>query len=539
MFRKIYIILMIVAIGLAGCSDEIETPTSLPELPDKPATPRGLTASVADGQIQIEWTVNDPGAVDRYVVYVSDSGITEMPAYDTVTQRSVTIDDLVNGRRYYFRVSSIYDGLEGFQSTPISATPGIFSMLLADGKEYTRARSIKVELTAPEGAYLVQISEDSTFDGTHWQTFAIAKNFELSDGDGLKTVYTRFELDGGGNSAYIISDDIRLDRVAMIDDFMVSYGSGLVLEPGDILAGGEKLRFQLYVSESGGEASVEIAGLGQIDLNDLGVGGDDVPDDNIFGGEYTISDETEVEDALITAYFTDVAGNEAPEYRHDVRLNVTSAPAPVTIWGFALTSLQIQLTWSESDAADFSRYRLFRALCDSDTTSYFDDSVLVSQVLNAGETRLLDDALLADTIYAYWVYTTDIYGNSSVSDTAYIRTMENYPPDTLKIMAKTTGDSLTVRVSWEEKSQAEDFKLYYFLRDSDSTIMRAYMDAFQDTLVSLYPSDLVIDFIDDRQTTTYTDSDVPATGTYYYQVYVVDRQGLVSRSNIEEIDVAF
>ena len=96
-------------------------------------------------------------------------------------------------------------------------------------------------------------------------------------------------------------------------------------------------------------------------------------------------------------------------------------------------------------------------------------------------------------------------------------------------MVITRSNSLSS--SSDSASEAEDFQAYFVLRDA------ADLPEYPVDDHTSYPEDLVIKFINDQATTSYTDTTVPDTGIYYYQVYVIDEQGMVSRSNQEMLHI--
>lgn len=526
MGHKILVILALAVIALSGCSKEIEKPSGVSNLPPQPETPRGLTASIGDGQAVLNWAVKDAQALAWTVVYYSDSSPNVMTVYDTTDLFSDTVYDLVNGRRYFFRVSAIDTaGLEGLQSGAVAATPGIFSISIAGGQEYINTREVSIALTAPTGVTLVQLSEDPSFADAHWETYTSSKVFTLSNGDGPKTVYARFELDAGGNSVGEISDSINLDRVAVIEDVRVYLNDTLEIINHTTVKSGDTLRCELSAAADGQEASVAIDGLAVIDLNDLGNGPDAIASDGIYTGEYIIPVETELREAALTARFKDLAGNQAPDIKLSFRLSATSPPPPVNVWGYALSSLQNQVLWSEPDISDFFSYRVFRA------QSPFTDWTLITRITTKSETGYEDGDLDESTEYRYWVYVDDKYSNSTPStDTVSITTLANSPPDTLTIIANLTGGGTSVQLDWPSAARAPDFKSYYVIRDINP--LPVYIN--DDTT---YPIDLVVAFLINKQTTSYLDANITDTGMFYYQVYVADRQGMVSRSNEVSVHV--
>jgi fibronectin type 3 domain-containing protein len=522
MGKYLCILSVILGVAVAGCSSEVEAPNRSLPLPVKPETPRGLTASVGDREIGLSWTVGDTAAADHFMIYFSDSAVTAATLLDSTDSNimSYTATGLVNGRPYYFRVATVDTaGLEGDKSSPAAATPGIFAIIIESDREYTKTRDVTITVTAPQGVNLMQLSEDASFTGAHWESYGGTKSFELSDGDGLKTVYARFQINAGGNSVSTVSDDIILDRSAAIDSVKVSYPD-LSPIPSDLFLGpGDTVHFSVYTTEDGQLASVDIAGGGTVVLNDMGVNGDRIAGDHIFEADDIIPDETELISATVTAHFTDVAGNIAPARVALYKLNVTSPPEAVAVWGYAVSSLEIQVLWTATDISDFSRYRVFRA----ESTVVGVDSTLVTQITQSADAEFLDENLKALQTYGYWVYVEDTHGNDIPSEITYIRTLANVPPDSVTIAVNTTGDSLAAKISWARPSTAADFEAYYIVRSDTST--------------GSFDPDLVIDFITSQQTTSYTDRSIPAPGTYYYRVYVADIQGLKSPSNEVLIDI--
>lgn len=525
MGKYLCILSVILGIAVAGCSNEIEAPNRSMPLPTKPETPRAVTASIGDRQVGLTWTVGDTAAVDHFVIYFSDSTVTAATVFDSTqsNEMSYTATGLVNGRQYYFRVAAVNTtGLEGDKSSPAAARPGVFAITIDSDAEYTKTRNVTVTITAPQDISLVQLSENPSFVGAHWETYGSTKGFQLSDSDGLKTIYAQFQMDAGGISVTTASDDIILDRSAVIDSVTVTYPDMSSIPPGFVLGPGDAVHFAVYTSEPGQSASVDIAGGGTIDLNDLGVNGDRVAGDRIFEADDIIPEETELIMATVTGHFTDAAGNAAPAKVASYKLNVTSPPEPVTVWGYAVSSREVQLLWTAADINDFSRYRVFRA----ESTLVSTDSTLAIQIVQAGDAKFLDEGLDDSTLYAYWVYVEDTHGNEVSSVKTYIRTLPNVPPDTVMITVNTTTDSLAAKISWAKASTADDFSAYYIVRDVNST---------SDSLDLV--TDLIIDFVADQQATSYTDRSIPAAGRYYYRVFVVDVQGKWSSSNEVNINI--
>jgi fibronectin type 3 domain-containing protein len=486
---------------LAGCSTEIDPPSSVSSLPQQPEIPRGLSASIGDGTIELSWTISTPAAISKYMIYFTDDADAEPVLLDSSTTNSYAATGLTNGRAYFFSVASVSTGnIEGVLSSALSATPGIFSININQGALYANSRNITVGLTAPAGTNLVQLSESSLFTDAHWDNFSGSKNYTLSDGDGVKQIYARFQLSGGGASTGTISDDITLDRVATIDS-VTENSLGAVLGPGSTV------QFIVYTSEAGGAATVTVSGIGTLDLSDSTAG--------IYTTEYTLPIGIELVDAEVVANFTDAAGNNALETKATTLLNATDSPEAVTLTGFAESSLEITLEWTASNISDFSSYRIFRDV----STGVDETSDLVTTINNQGTLSYQDTDLDENTEYFYVVYVYDRNGNSAASNEDTIQTLVNEAPDAVSIAVTLTGESLSSMVSWGQ-SDAEDFQSYHIMRSENN--------------ITVYDSDDVISIVNDQSTTSLTDF-VPSATNYFYQVYVVDKQGLMTGSNVISI----
>jgi len=84
------------------------------------------------------------------------------------------------------------------------------SIKINDNSQYTSTRDVIVTISADFAAEM-QISEDSTFTGSLWETYSTTKNATLSTGDGAKKVYSKFRNDFEIESD-IIYDNITLDQ---------------------------------------------------------------------------------------------------------------------------------------------------------------------------------------------------------------------------------------------------------------------------------------------------------------------------------------
>jgi hypothetical protein len=95
--------------------------------PSVPGQPTGVWTSPGDAQVTVYWTAPSvSGTISSYTVYYSTTNpvTTSSPTKMTgIATTSATITGLTNGTTYYFIVTAIIDGVEGPQSSQVSAVP--------------------------------------------------------------------------------------------------------------------------------------------------------------------------------------------------------------------------------------------------------------------------------------------------------------------------------------------------------------------------------------------------------------------------------
>ena len=140
-------------------------------------------------------------------------------------------------------------------------------------------------------------------------------------------------------------------------------------------------------------------------------------------------------------------------------------------------------------------------------------NITLRTTLNYTDNNLNDNQLYVYRIYAY---TAD--GLFTQSEEASATTMVNTPPSAVTL-AVGLVDDLTISISWTENSD-DDFESYQIYRGNSVDVT----DLTGQRLTA----------INDQQQTGFTDIRFDALDTYYYVIYVYDRQGLKSsKSNVE------
>lgn len=510
-------------LALSGCFDTLLQPErDNPADPLNPSTsskipprPTALGAVVSDRDVVLTWTVSDVSRVDHYNVYrweVEDVDQEDYELLDTSLVMSFEDQGVRNGQEYRYKISCVNSfGLEGKRSSARSVTPRPFSVAIEQGRPKTGTRSVSLTLSAAGSAALMQVSNDSGLSGAPWLTFQTSYTWQLTSGDGEKTVYARFR-DSGDNESDIVSDSIELDTNAVILSVTEDTG-GVVQYAGDVI------HFSLDSEEVDGEATVDLGtAVTGITLYDDGTGGDEVADDGVYERDYTISSGLEVLDVLVVGNFSDDVGNDAePELAHGT-VTIHEPPVPVTLHpATALSERRIALSWTRNTDSDFDAYQLYRSYVPGVETS--SQRELVTEIQSQSQTNYTDSGLDPDSTYYYAVYVTDDIGLSEISNEVMATTLANTPPDPVQLYAPWAPDSTSLIISWSE-SDAEDFRQYELLGWDQDPPNPPNSGGKR-----------VLARFESRGETFYTHASLLDSMVYWYQVAVMDSFGAVALSD--------
>lgn len=210
--RNLLIIFAVAVMVLgASCDRHIESKDPVGSYPATGPIPVNVRAYTNDASIKLSWEVSDGSAVSLFRVYAT-TGEDDFSLIDSTTGLEIDLDDLLVNRTYAFQVAGIQNnGIEGPRSETVVASVVLLSLVVNDGADFTRSRSVVAGLGAPGTVTHIQISEDSTFADAVWEVYSPQTLFTLSDGDGVKKVYARFQFSDGTRSDVPVSDDITLD----------------------------------------------------------------------------------------------------------------------------------------------------------------------------------------------------------------------------------------------------------------------------------------------------------------------------------------
>lgn len=507
------------ALVLSGCTkDHSLDAESNPADPSisgiTPPVPNRIQADVSTRAVNLDWELADSshvGQIEKYRVYRTDPGELVAVRVDSTTAPPIDLFGLDNGTLYRFQVSAVLrNGLEGRPSTSISATPGIFGILLANGSLATNSRTVNVSTQSTEGTRGLKIGNSADLTLEPLQPFSSNVSWTLGPNDGTQTVYAQF-FDAQGNESPVVSDDILLDRRAEIASVSAN---PLQASPGETVV------FRMTTGEPFGQASVTLGSNGRvIELRDDGTSGDGSANDGVYSRDYTVEEDLQLFEATVTGSFRDQAGNQASPRVASGRLTILQDPTPVVLRTPTSESpSELTLTWSQTaDELRFGSYRVYRATAPN---VYQNPARrLQTEIFSIAQTTYTDQDLDPSQTYYYVVEVRDEFGNGVPSNEVSARPLTNAAPDpvVLDTPSEVTEDQVVLNFS---RSFAEDFAEY-----------RVYRSLQQDVLAD--PDRRLLTRITSATNTNYTDqTEIEENRTYYYAVVVADEFGATSGSNV-------
>lgn len=498
-----------VLMSVGGC--ERHVPTRDPEpIESTVAKPINVHARLEDRQVTLTWDVNDSSNIAKFRIYVSDSTDVNFRIIDSTAGLafSKTVFDFGQTGVQFFRVAAVStSGFEGERSDAVGARIAFMSISVNDNDEFTNSRDVFVTVDAPLVVTHIMLSEDSNMVGATFKPFNGEAPFKLSDGDGAKVIYGRLEFEDGNESGVLKSDSITMDTRATIDSVKFTSSSSPI-------GPGVTVTFFIYAQETGGQGGVTGSGLPEIEVFDKGLDGDAVANDGIYSANWLVPINTTINNGIITGEFVDRAGNNAISKQATQTLNVFSPPLPVTVAAFALSTFQIQLTWTESESGSFTAYRIYRSLTPNVTTA----SQLLISIDDQGQSSFIDSTLNDNTTAYYKIFVYDNTGLSTGSNEVFAHTAVNVAPQAVEFFAVKNADS-TVSLSWAASPDV-DFSSYRIYRANNATVTTA--------------SELVA-FITDVGTIEFTAEFLDPPVQTFFRIFVFDRHGLNTGSVVRSV----
>lgn len=510
--------LLFIIIGVMGFACDTYTPAPLQQdQADIPDSPTHLSAQLGEDSIILSWRFDGGTQIKEFRVYRNEAGAGSSFLRLGQTDSTRYIDSTVtDGQQYFYRVAAVnQQGFEGEHSRTINVVPSVYSIILQAGVQTTNQQKISISIAGPQDSKFMMLSNDSLFENANWEPFATSREWQLSPGDGLKTVFAKFRTGNDLETAQPVSAKIILDTIATIE-YISDNSNGRALQSGDTL------HIRLKSGELNGSAtasifdpSYNVPGRGEENLRlyDDGSHGDSVADDGIYETDYFIGHGIEVENAFLFGYFTDAVGNVAERAVAQNQLTVNQAPRSVVLQEPTLLDADIPsivLRWSANSDVDFSSYQILRSKSYLVSLSSF----LVQEIKDARMTSFIDEGLEPATQYYYRVYVFDASGNSTASNIVSATTLDNIAPKPV-VLSQPSADSVGLLLTWSPSSE-KDFANYRLYRSTSLPVDTSFAP---------------IHIFNDSNITEYQDSSVSLNIDYYYQIFVFDKYGLSAGSN--------
>ncbi len=404
------IVIILLAAAVVGCSRYIESRNPVRSLPDAGRVPINLAARLDNGSVTISWEVADSTDIARFRVYVADSTGLDYTPWDSTTGFSITPEGLKINQRYFFKVAAVANsGLESELSEAVSARIMHLSIMIQNDREYTNSRDVLIQVSSPpkETSHLM-LSENPTLTDAVFVWFdSTGTSFQLSEGDGVKTVYARLQFFDGTRSGELLSDDIILDTRARIDSVFFT-------PSGKTFSSGDTITFGLGAGETGGEASVAFtSAAGVMPLYDNGSNGDSNARDGIYSGSWVVPDDfTFLYNGDVIGSFTDAVGNQAVQIGAQQLLNINNPPEPVKLYAFLQHDTIVNFIWTICSDEDFASYRLYR----KDSADVDESDIMIAIVTVQDSLTYHYKLPNTDTTYYFRIFVFDQHGLSAGSN---------------------------------------------------------------------------------------------------------------------------
>lgn len=493
----------------SGCNRKVPSATD-PELdPAVVPIPAGLSAIVGDGRVQLTWSVlaADSAQVSTFIVYRIDSLNAAPRRLDSLPWPPFVDSTALNGTLYAYAVSvRNLDGIEGLRSVAIKAQPRFVSLRINDDSLFTRSTDVRLAITAT-GATLMRLAND-TAQPANWRSFSTSVPWSLLTNAGPKGVFAQFQFSDGAQFDGWVGDSITLDDRAQIQSITLS---------DSLLAPGDSLVVILKAQETQGTATFDLGGRSGIRLFDDGNPPDVSAQDGIYSAAYIAGVGDLFEQAPLEGHFTDRAGNRAPDVTAAWRVSVRQAPVPpawIDIVAVPGDPTSLNLSWVRVSSESFSQLQLRRSTVAGSGVN----APIVALFNSASVTQYRDTGLVGSTNYYYSLELVLTNGLSALSAEATGRTPVDVAPSPVTVAVTPTADS-SLLLTWTQ-STAADFESY-----------RVYRGLTSATLNPSPPADsLLVSVITTVGTATYSESG--QSQYFYYRVFVFDRGGQRSGSNI-------
>jgi fibronectin type 3 domain-containing protein len=499
-------LLTAVLIIMPACLDDIERTPLIDE--EAIPAPLNVRVSVGDGIVDLAWS-----SVAEAVSYRVYRSTALGGSWTRIAQTADTVHvdaNVENGRQYLYTVTSVSSsGLESVRSDPATAVPAVYSLLINGGTEYCGTRTVTLTMTAPSGTALMRIGNLADLTGQPWRTYQASTAWELSAGDGTKTVHAQFQDESGAFSP-AISSSVILDTYVGI--------TGLTVTPQPrVYAPGATIHMAMTVEddETGGEGIAQIEGLtgSTIRLGDEGRGGDVTAGDGVYEVDFQLPLELRGTGLIVSGGFVDRAGNEAQVFESPGTIDITDPPMAVQLIGVIdSTTSRVTIRWAESTEEHFLAYRIYRSEAPGVTET---PTMFLRGLDNRSQTSYPDTDVKEAKTYYYRIFVVNDLEETAGSNEIVAHTADAYPTAvTLDDPSAVGATRLTLTWSVNPDTDFHEYRIY------------------RSTSPGVTESSVLVATIDDQELTWHDDAGIDTIGnTYYYRVFTYDVGGKSSRSN--------
>ncbi len=511
--RSTVLMFLVALAAQAGCSSTKDDPSYAnpfdPDLGQNVPIPDSLVVAVGDNAVQLSWALAPGEKADEYAVFrkrTDEPNAEDEKVLGRTTQRQYLDTGVRNGGTYFYCIAAGLGGQFGRRTEEAQALPGLFSILIANGAEFTRSDSVSVAYSCPNAA-AVQLGDSLGSFTSAWRPATTTVEWNLPTGDGVKTVYARFRLSDGSQTLPVFSS-ITLDTQATIRS--VGFTGPTLCRPGDIVL------FRLDAGEKHGNATITVEGLfTALKLFDDGTNGDSLADDGIYERRISLPAGISVLDKSVQGDFTDAAGNVAGSMTGPELLSVLTPPDPVRLLGLTVSeppdTASVTVRWTGSTEQSFSDYEIYR----SEAAPVDSLSRLIGTIASASTTEWTDGDVAEGSQYFYRVYVKDTSGQEQGSNTLETTVPNLRPPRAVTVQTPTSISSTAIRLEWS-RSPDRDFASYQVYRDTSGVVTDT--DSLTATITS-------------ADQTYWNDRNLVENTAYYYIVYTIDRGGRKTPSN--------